>query len=183
MIFFSLGGYEVFIDGGVLDGSTSVDFAKWTNGQYEKIYMFEANSMNENRILKTMKKNNIQNYELILKGLSDRSGDISFDDSLEGASRIISSGGRLIEVINIDKAIKGSVSFIKMDIEGAESAALVGAEQTIKKCKPRLAISVYHKADDFVSIPLLLSKMNPQYQFALRHYTSYVTETVLYAWE
>lgn len=176
------GEQEVFIDGGVLDGNTSVDFSKWAKGQYEKIYMFEANGRNEKRILDTMKKNKIQKYELILKGLSDRAGQIPFDDSMEGGSRIVSGGGSMIEVTGIDEAVKGNVTFIKMDIEGAESAALSGAEQTIKRCKPRLAISVYHKADDFVSIPLQLLQMNPQYQFALRHYTASSNETVLYAW-
>ena len=174
--------HEVFVDGGVLDGNTSVEFTKWTNGKYDKIYMFEANRRNESQILNTMKKNNIQNYELILQGLSDKSGRVPFDDSMEGGSRIISRGSSEIEVTSIDETIRGDVSFIKMDIEGAESAALAGAEQTIKRCKPRLAISVYHKSDDFVSIPLLLLKTNPQYQFALRHYTASANETVLYAW-
>lgn len=180
--FFRPRGKEIFVDGGVLDGNTSVEFAKWAEGKYEKIYMFEANNRNELQILNTMKKNNMRSYDLILKGLSDRNDKVLFDDGMEGGSRITSGNGRLIEVTSIDETIKGEVSFIKMDIEGAESAALAGAEQTIKRCRPRLAISVYHKEDDFVSIPLLLLKMNPQYQFALRHYTASANETVLYAW-
>ena len=88
-----------------------------------------------------------------------------------------------IEVISIDEALKGKkISFIKLDVEGAEEAALLGAEQTIKQYKPRLAISIYHKEFDFVTIPLLLLQMNPQYQFAMRHYTTCPFETILYVW-
>ena len=70
-----------------------------------------------------------------------------------------------------------------MDIEGAEYNALIGAEQTIKTWKPRLAICVYHKPEDILEIPALLLRMNPHYNFALRHYyISSSNETVLYAY-
>lgn len=74
------------------------------------------------------------------------------------------------------------VSFIKMDVEGSEYKAIMGSETTIKKYKPRLAISVYHADEDFIKIPALLLMLNPDYQFAYRHYTTSMEETVLYAW-
>jgi FkbM family methyltransferase len=73
------------------------------------------------------------------------------------------------------------VDFIKMDIEGAELEALHGAEMSIKRFRPKLAITVYHKFEDFWTIPAYLQQLNLGYRFYLRHYTMHQEETVLYA--
>lgn len=68
-----------------------------------------------------------------------------------------------------------------MDIEGAEYKALLGAEKTIKKYKPKLAICIYHKPEDVWEIPMLIHKINPNYRFYVRHYSLTTPETILYA--
>ena len=67
----------------------------------------------------------------------------------EAGSTISDSANEIIETISIDELLGGKrASYIKMDIEGAELQALLGAEQTIRKYKPKLAISVYHNRYD-----------------------------------
>lgn len=73
------------------------------------------------------------------------------------------------------------VSFIKMDIEGAEMAAIEGAAGTIRRFRPRLAISVYHRFTDLTEIPAALHALVPEYEFTLGHYSMHLEETVLYA--
>jgi FkbM family methyltransferase len=73
------------------------------------------------------------------------------------------------------------VDFIKMDIEGAELDALKGAEAAIRKHRPKLAISLYHKPDDFETIPSYLDGLGLGYRFYLDHHTIYENETVLFA--
>lgn len=68
-----------------------------------------------------------------------------------------------------------------MDIEGAEQNALLGCRETIERFSPRLAISIYHLADDMVRIPAILNEMRVDYNFYLRHYTYFFGDTVLYA--
>ena len=68
-----------------------------------------------------------------------------------------------------------------MDIEGAEKKALMGAKTLIRKFKPKLAISVYHKRDDIWEIPKLILSINPEYRFFLRVYSFTGKDTVLYA--
>ena len=69
-----------------------------------------------------------------------------------------------------------------MDIEGAEMKALLGAEKMIKKHIPYLAISVYHKVDDLITIPQYIEKSLPGvYEYRLGYYGNNYRELVLYA--
>lgn len=77
--------------------------------------------------------------------------------------------------------LEQKVTFIKMDVEGAELEALKGAEATIKRDKPRCAICVYHKPEDIDTITEYLHKLVPEYKFYMRHYSLCDYETVLYA--
>jgi hypothetical protein len=87
-----------------------------------------------------------------------------------------------IEVDSLDRILAGSrVSFIKMDIEGAERRALQGAEASIKAWAPRLAVAVYHKREDLFDLPLLILSYVPDYKLYLRNYTDTAADTVLYA--
>ena len=73
------------------------------------------------------------------------------------------------------------VDFLKMDIEGAELQALKGAAETIRTFRPKLAISLYHREADLVTIPDYLNGMGAGYGFRLDHFTVYGEETVLFA--
>ena len=91
---------------------------------------------------------------------------------------------RIVDVITMDKFCEERnvfPDFIKMDIEGAELSALKGGISTIKKCRPQLAISIYHSSEDFVNIPLYLKENLENYKFRLGHYSPRLSETVLYA--
>jgi hypothetical protein len=89
------------------------------------------------------------------------------------------------ETISIDDYVARQgltrVDFIKMDIEGAEDAALSGAAETIRRFRPKLAISAYHKPDDMIVLPRRIRSILPAYSFYLEHYTIHQEETVLYA--
>jgi hypothetical protein len=75
----------------------------------------------------------------------------------------------------------GKIDYIKMDIEGAESAALHGAMNILKKLKPKLAISVYHKDSDLWELPHLIKSINPDYRLFFSHHSPISWESVIYA--
>jgi hypothetical protein len=58
---------------------------------------------------------------------------------------------------------------------------LIGAEETIRRCRPTLAIAVYHRYSDLWTIPKWIDGLECGYEFYLRHYQKTFTDTVLYA--
>ena len=71
-------------------------------------------------------------------------------------------------------------NYIKMDVEGAEKEALVGAKRIIKTFSPVLAICVYHKPEDLWEIPLYIHSINNNYDMYFRQHGHLGIETVLY---
>ncbi|MGB9878164.1 MAG: FkbM family methyltransferase, partial [bacterium] len=88
-----------------------------------------------------------------------------------------------VKAMRIDTIVEelglGRVDFIKMDIEGAEVDALLGAERTITQFKPKLAICTYHRPTDPMEIRQILLKYNPNYKFKEIERG----EKVLFAWD
>ncbi|MCR5678131.1 MAG: FkbM family methyltransferase [Agathobacter sp.] len=177
---------EVFIDAGGFDGLSTIDFAEWTKGQYKKSIILEADDFMYKICKEMIRIHALERVELIKKAVYSGSTTLCFDNSncLSGSGNISDSGIEKIESISIDELnTESAITFIKMDIEGAEMEALIGAEKTIEKNHPKLAISIYHKADDLWEIPYYLMKKYPFYKFYMRHYTPYTTETIIYATE
>jgi FkbM family methyltransferase len=56
------------------------------------------------------------------------------------------------------------VDFIKMDIEGSERHAAKGAAAIIGRDKPRMALCVYHLADDPIAIPRAVEAIRADYR-------------------
>lgn len=167
---------ETFLDVGCFDGYTSMEFIKRCPG-YQDIHVFEPETANMETV-----KSRLGEYPKIHfhpYGASDRHQTLRFKSA--GSASVLSDDGELtVEVKRIDDVIRGPYSFLKMDIEGGEIAALKGAAQTIAHYHPRLAISVYHKADDLWRIPQLILEWRDDYDLYLRHYTEGVTETVMF---
>jgi hypothetical protein len=98
------------------------------------------------------------------------------------ASHVKQKGNVEIEADSIDNVCENeNVSFIKMDVEGSELEALKGAQKQIKANKPKLAICVYHKKEDLLTIPQYILSVRPDYKLYLRHYGGLTTDLILYA--
>ncbi len=182
---------NVVIDCGACWGETALYFAHET-GAEGKVYAFEfipANldvfniNLNHNPHL----KNRIELVERPVWEKSDES--LFYSDNGPGSS--VSDTVRshtdtqCCKTMSIDDLVSlrsiPSVHFIKMDIEGAEMSALKGAEKTIRRDRPALAISLYHKEDDFITIPAYINELQLGYKFYLEHHTIHFWETVLFA--
>lgn len=176
---------EIFIDAGAYDGRTSMQFIEWAKYGYKKIYAMEPDFLMKHILQGMIELNRLKNIEIVPCGAYSHSGEMCFEEIPEsGSSRINEKGNISIEVISIDEMLKGSqATYIKMDIEGAERAALAGAKNTIEQYRPKMAICIYHKSDDLWQIPYSIIEKYPWYKLYIRHYTDTTTETVLYAVE
>ena len=179
--------HEIFVDGGCYDGTTFRNFVKWCNGNYDAIFSFEPDRQNYEVTSGSLEKDPVANVNLFNKGLWDKDETLYFNASGTQGSGIVdgqNSGSSTvsIETTSIDKALNGApATFIKLDVEGAEYEALIGAEETIKKHHPRMAISIYHKPEDIFTLPELVLSFSDEYRLYLRHYQLSRFETILYA--
>ena len=175
--FLNLQEGEVFVDAGGFDGQTSIEFIKHCP-KYKAVYIFEPSEANL-----ALAKENLQEYSninFISKGLSNQKDTLKFDTEAGSASSISESGTVTIEVDTLDKMVNEKVSFIKMDIEGGEAMAIKGMKNHILNDHPKMAISVYHKVDDFWKIPEQILAIRNDYEIYMRHYTEGTDETVMF---
>lgn len=167
---------ETFVDVGGFDGYTSQEFIRLCP-RYKSIHIFEPEEKNISLAKQRLREEKSINFHQL--GLSDKKQTLKFDVG-GSSSKISDTGSVIIEVDKLDDIIDEPVTFIKMDIEGAEADAIEGAKETIKKYHPRLAISVYHKANDFWKIPEQILAIRDDYKIFLRHYTEGIAETVMF---
>ena len=169
---------EVFLDAGAFDGQTSLEFANRAQG-YRRILCMEPEEKNY-QLLKTNTAG-LSRTDVLKKGAWSGKQTLHFQSG-GFASHICDGGDMAIEVLSIDEMMQGErVTMIKMDIEGAELEALQGAQNTIRRDEPRLAICVYHKRGDILDIPRYINSLSQDYEIYLRHYGPTVFETVCYA--
>lgn len=173
---------EVFVDCGAFDGDTVLSFIKYSKNTYNRIYALEPDDKNFEKLTDCIEKNNIKGVVLLKKGVWNQEDVLKFSADASMVSAINEEGTISIEVDSIDNITSGDkVTFIKMDIEGAELAALQGARKTISKNKPKLAISVYHKPEDLIEIPQYIKSLVPEYNLYLRAHKYISVDVVLYA--
>lgn len=169
---------DCFIDCGAFTGDTLETCLALTNGKIAAYYAFEPDSANYAQLSLKADKS-IQTFNA---GVFSKNTTLRFANTSNAISKVSDSGASIIEVLSIDAVLKGEkATFLKMDIEGSEIDALIGAKKTIKMYKPILAISVYHKFDDMFEIPELIQNMNVDYKYFLRHYMEDYADTILYA--
>ena len=172
----SLSENETFVDCGAYDGDTLQSFLKRTNS-FKAYYALEPDP----RLDKDWKNLNDPRIKYYPVGAWNSVGSISFTQH-NGCGQIMLDDDceTVIHTDRIDNIVQNEVTFIKMDIEGSELNALHGAEQSIKRYKPKLAICVYHKREDLITIPQYIRSLNPTYRFYLRVHNPFDSELVLY---
>ncbi len=175
----------VFVDCGAYIGDTIKDFKKYINKRkiYDyRIVAFEADQSIVGLLKKYVYKE--KNIKIFSYGVA-ASNQTLFFRSRGTNSKIVKNkevATSSIQVVSIDTIEEcKDASFIKMDIEGWEMEALIGAKKTILYNKPILAVCIYHSMEDRIRLIEWVYELVPDYRIYVRHHSYWGNETVMYA--
>lgn len=174
---------EFFIDAGCYNGQTSLDCQKMFGDRLKRIYAFEPEKSNFIKCKECLNELECE-YDIFPVATWSSETILKFDsfEIAPYASRVSGNGKVEVAADSIDNLLKGrKVTYIKLDVEGSELETLKGAMDTINMYKPRLAISLYHKPEDVMQIPVFLEQLGLDYRYYIRQYQTRMAETVLYA--
>ena len=184
---------DIFVDAGAYDGDSAENFIRAHRGVFAKIVAFEPGPRQfadlKDRAAYLMKEWSLEagRIELINAGL----GEVQYTTQAGSANGQLTSfakgaygaNGADISIVSLDHMLNETrITFLKADVEGMEMAMLKGAQSTIRRDKPKIAVCVYHYPSDIPEIANYLRVLVPEYRFALRHHSPQLMETVLYCW-
>ncbi len=164
---FSFGEKEVYMDLGAYNGDTVQEFLNLTGGKYQHIIAVEPDRRNCRKL--TAMAEELGEITVHQCGVWSEAGELGFSDSGGRQSTFFAVQKKTVSVNSIDGLAQDlPVSYIKMDVEGAEVQALTGGAGVIKKFAPKMFIAAYHYDIDVFRLPLQIWKLVPEYKIFFR---------------
>lgn len=178
------GAGKNFVDAGAYNGDTVRLFIKAYGKKYRKIYCFEASDEMTDKL-----QQNLQAAENIVVSpfaLDSGNGEkhIVFDKEDPSISYLSQTTGDMpVKTASLDGEVTERIDILKININGYEMQALLGAQEHIRKEHPFLLIALYHHFEDLTKIPKMIMDMEPDYKLYLRYYGGDLIPTnfILYA--
>lgn len=182
---FSFTENEVFIDCGAFDGDTVRLFLSQCKDTFSHIYAFEPDNINFRNLqsfLSTLPLKIANKITVFPKAVGARTTKQKFATTGTASSMVSADGNIEIQIVTLDNLLSNiEPTYIKMDIEGAESDAISGARKIIQRATPILAICAYHQQSHIWDIPLLIHSISSEYHLFLRAHEDEGWELVYYA--
>jgi FkbM family methyltransferase len=174
-----------WIDCGAFTGDTIENIANYRKNYLDEFLCLEPEFENFERLVTKTSELGVQSVNLnVSAGMNNGFTSLSGDGISAKSNSVldIASLEEIVPEVTLDHiALSWNPTHIKMDIEGSEMNALVGGKEVLTRCRPNLAISVYHRPRDIVEIPQYLNQILDNYSFFLRCYGAHGYDTVLYA--
>lgn len=189
-------GTDHFVDAGAFVGDTVEKFIWANNGVFRQIYAFEPGMPQlaalRRRVERLCGEWAVAESKITCEhaGLSDEDREMPISVT-QGMPQCTSFGHHegsddrtgMVRVRSLDSYLAGRpATFIKADIEGMEMGMLRGARETIRKFRPKMALSIYHEPKDLFEIAEYVHSLVPEYQMAVRHHAPVLMDSVLYCW-
>jgi FkbM family methyltransferase len=178
---------EVVVDCGAYDGDTLRAFIEHARGDepFRQAFAFEPDLANYRRLetfvagLPLSLSRRIAIRQLAVGARKDK---LRFTATGTISSMASETGDVEVDSDRLDDILAGEApTYIKLDIEDMEPEALAGAQSTIRRHVPILAVCVYHRQDHLWRLPLLMQSFNPDYRLFLRRHGDEFGDAVCYA--
>jgi len=157
---------EIYMDLGAFNGDTVSEFLGNVSS-YRKIYAAEPDIKNFTKLLNNTQ--HLGNTQCLNVCISDNCGEITFSKH-GGRNGNADKNGNTVKCMTVDSILgNNDVTYIKFDVEGLEKEAINGAKNTIKRCKPKMLVSCYHRSEDIFAIPLQIMSIRDDYKVFIRH--------------
>jgi FkbM family methyltransferase len=165
---------EVFLDCGAFEGEDAILFARLTRNRFRRVLAFEPDLENYRVMSENLRRHMAEHgtcaVDTFPMGVGDTNGYLRFSGEGMMVSLAGEGGGdKGLFLTRLDDMVDRATT-IKLEVEGAEMAALAGAARLIREHRPRLAVAVYHKPDDFLTIPQHIAALGQNYRIGLRHH-------------
>lgn len=155
---------DIVLDCGASEGLFSITVLE----RAKVIYLVEASPVFQSSMRKTF--SGIDKCKIIPSAVGSKNGEIYFSNNS------ISSGvnynyGLKVKLQTVDdlfyrRGIK--IDYIKADLEGYEMNMLKGSKDTIRKYKPKIALTTYHDEDNVDEIRSFILSLLPQYKYKVK---------------
>lgn len=184
---------EVMLDVGAFDGDTVQSFVAHAKEGFRRLVCLEPDPANFARLearIRALPEEVRRKVEARRLGAGETAGRISFQCDGASSSAVVdlsvaglaASATVEVEVVPLDELpLEAPPTYVKMDIEGMEPAALRGARRIIRAHAPDLAVCVYHRLEHAWEIPLAIEEIRPGHAFHLRRYSQWPWDIVCYA--
>ena len=190
---FSFGREETYLDLGAYNGDTVQEFLLLTHGRYKKIIALEPDPKNYKKLTDYVRQYELKNVTCLQAGVWNGCGSLELTGNggrqstfweadrsgfaTQPLSQTCSMKKKIkkqqVNVVSVDAVLGNDhADYMKFDVEGVEKEALEGAAGHLvpdgNGALPKLLVAAYHHDEDIFALPLLLWKLQPEYQIYLR---------------
>lgn len=164
-----VGQEEVYWDLGAYTGDTLVAFLRRT-ARYRQLLAMEPDGRNFRKL--SQQAAGLPDCHLLQAAIAEKPGEIPFSRNNGRGGALGKGPCAMVPAESVDHLVSQPgllpPTLLKLDVEGQESAAIAGAEQTIRTYKPKLLVSAYHRVEDLWALPLQLLALREDYHLYLR---------------
>ena len=167
---------DILVCIGAASGASLKEYVEVYGSRYSKIFAYEPSPHLFEELSSNVNEWDYHDIEIINKAAGNIRKKVAVDETENDDVQLIRLTGPkkpekiVIDYVKIDEEIKEPVSFLTIDAGKDTKQALIGCEKTIKKNRPKLAVCMDGELDDLWKIPSMISNIDRNYSFCIRHY-------------